>query len=139
MTCCDLGVKDTKSVSLFIRFCFVQNTEPSPCSPYPEGDFRAAQVAQDEVQHMSSLSMHPLLISTFGMMHCYLTPGNSPLYAEARNEDKAKIPRARRAVVVARAQIDDQSSRQTGFKRQTGTRVVNHSNCYSLERLPLLF
>ncbi|XP_033942561.1 coiled-coil domain-containing protein 187 isoform X2 [Pseudochaenichthys georgianus] len=25
-----------------------RNTEPSPCSPYPEGDFRAAQVAQDE-------------------------------------------------------------------------------------------
>ncbi|KAK1899262.1 Coiled-coil domain containing protein 50 [Dissostichus eleginoides] len=25
-----------------------RNSEPSPCSPYPEGDFRAAQVAQDE-------------------------------------------------------------------------------------------
>lgn len=28
----------------------LQNSQPPSCAPYPEGDFRAAQVAQDEVR-----------------------------------------------------------------------------------------
>ncbi len=32
-------------------YCFTsQNSQPSPCRFYPEGDFRVAQVAQDEVR-----------------------------------------------------------------------------------------
>lgn len=37
-------------ISFLLRSCFLQTSQPSPRISYPEGDFRVAQVAQDEVR-----------------------------------------------------------------------------------------
>lgn len=46
--------------------------------------------------------------------------GNCPFYAKAGNQVQAPLSRARRTVVLARAQGDDESPRQTSCKRPTG-------------------
>ncbi|XP_031700898.1 coiled-coil domain-containing protein 187 isoform X2 [Anarrhichthys ocellatus] len=51
----NLGVKGKRTERILFLFFFLtftvlvsQNSQPSPCRSYPEGDFRVAQVAQDE-------------------------------------------------------------------------------------------
>lgn len=54
MTFCDLAANEEEGITgysyFFFIFLLLHNFQPSSCSPHPEGDFRVAQVAQDEVR-----------------------------------------------------------------------------------------
>lgn len=53
---------------------------------------------------------------------CFIpATGNCPFYAKAGDQVQATLPRAGGTVVVARAQGDDESPRQTSGERQTGS------------------
>ena len=103
MTHCDFKEERSASLSFLFFFSltvlFSQNSQPPPCSPYPEGDFRAAQVAQDEVRRRTDMSVPMYLmfnthtwddaLKCFLVLFFFFALGNCTFYAEAGDEVKA--------------------------------------------------
>lgn len=83
-------------MDLFCSLIRWQNSQPSSGTSYPEGDFRAAQVAQDEVQHGLNMQINTQQMASVSRNDPFAVPSLQQEIAHFMQKQEIKSKRRSR-------------------------------------------